>query len=121
MANKKVQDTYGTRFDFDVDQAMNVVKNTLKEKNPFKQDRDLKAWLLTPGVMVDYFKEYSEIDIHKRPAYSTIADMEKYLNLYTRPMRLMLSMYEDEPPLRIAQYKGLIEVVNYLTKYYHRN
>lgn len=115
---QKVEDLYGARLDYPIEELMEFLKETTEL--PFNSDRIFKAWLLTPGVMFDSYKEYTDIDVYSKPKYFDIMEMKKYINLYTSKMQRMLSLLENESPYRIAQYEGMIVVSNYLENYYNK-
>lgn len=118
----KVQDIYGERLDYPIEELMDSIKSTLSEdeKLPFDSDRTFKAWLMTPGAMSEYYQEYTDVNIYRRPAYSDLIDMKKYINLYTSHMQRILSMFENESPYRIAQYEGSLLILDFLEEYYHK-
>lgn len=119
----KIEDIYGERFDFPIEELMDNIKSTLNEGEtlPFDSDKSFKAWLMTPGAMSEYYQEYTDVNIYKRPAYSDIIDMKKYINLYTSYMQRILAMFENESPYRIAQYEGTLVVLDFLDEYYDKH
>ncbi|MFW6016755.1 MAG: hypothetical protein ACOCRK_09985 [bacterium] len=116
----KIEDLYGERFDYPIEELMNNIKfNFNKDESlPFDSDKSFKAWLMTPGAMSDYYQKYTDVNIYRRPSYFNIIDMKKYVNLYTAYMQRILSMFENESPYRIAQYEGTIVVLDFLDEYY---
>ena len=116
----KIQDTYGERFDYPIEELIDSIKSNLNEKEYSKLNSDklLKAWLLTPGAMSEYYREYTDINIYKKPMYSDLIDMKKYINLYTSKMQRIISMFENETPYRISQYEGFNLIIDFLKKYY---
>lgn len=113
-----VQDIYGARLDYPIEHLIEILEELTEI--PFDSMKTFKAWLLTPGVMSELYKLYTEIDIYSRPAYSDIIEMKKYINLYTSGMQRILSLLENESPYRIAQYEGILVIENYLENYYHK-
>lgn len=114
-----IEDLYGERLDYPIEHLIEVLKDLVEV--PFESDHIFKAWLMTPGVMSDSYKFYTEVNIYGRPQYSDIIEMKKYLNLYTSNMQRILSMLENESPYRIAQYEGILVVENYLEEYYNKD
>lgn len=118
----KIEDIYGERLDYPIEELMDAIRSTLSEgeKLPFDTDRSFKAWLMTPGAMSEYYQEYTDVNIYRRPAYSDLIDMKKYINLYTAPIQRILALFENESPYRIAQYEGSLIVLDFLEEYYHK-
>lgn len=114
--DNKVKDIYGERLDYPVEELVDMINSM--SSNPFESDKQLKAWLLTPGAMIDLYKDYTNVNIFKRPAYFTVEEMEEYIKLYTRPMQRIIDMCLNETPFRIAQYEGAILIIDYLEDYH---